>query len=364
MTAKLGTAKYERQTRNYFSFKRDQNQFILRIIPPYGKLADKGKFSVYHRVEFGYKGTDGKMKPFLSPRVVNRDKMVEVESLAYLRREQIKSQQAQAKAEGNEALAKKCGEMLRQYNQDAKHYMNAIDLNGNIGLFKIGHKGYQALQAKIKAIKERDGIDPLGIETGRYFIFSRTGQGRDTLYTVEEYKKKQEMTGPDGQTVVADVSFNHVIDENIINRLEDEAFELLDVYPSVTPEEEKLIVEGGPAGVDQVFNARKAENTTTTTTTQTTQATTQEPVQKQETNMAQAMGAPADAPTQAPVETQAQEPQTTTVQTENVTTTVDTNTGEVLNESTTETKTESPAASVSDMSNEEFFAALESGKLG
>ena len=77
---KLGKPKYEQGTKNYFSFKKGQDMFILRILPPMGELADEGKWSVYHRVEFGYAGTDGKMKPFLSPRVVNYDKMVEVES--------------------------------------------------------------------------------------------------------------------------------------------------------------------------------------------------------------------------------------------------------------------------------------------
>jgi hypothetical protein len=351
MTVKLGTAKYERQSKNYFSFKRDQNQFILRIIPPYGKLAEKGKFSVYHRVEFGYKGTDGRMKPFLSPRVVNREKMVEQESLAHVRREQIKSQQAQAKAEGNEAMANKCGELLRQYNQDAKHYMNTIDLNGNIGLFKIGHKGYTALQAKIKAIKEKDGIDPLGIETGRYFIFSRTGQGRDTLYTVEEYKKKQELSDGQGGTIVADVSFNHVIDDNIINRLEAEAFELLDVYPSVSLEEEKMIVEGGPAGVDAVFNARKA-----TSQAQSQQTSTPAPQPE-----AQPQPEKVDLPVAKAEEPVAQ----TTVQTEDVATTVNTNTGEVLSETPAASATPAaPATDVASMSDEDFFAAMENGKLG
>lgn len=350
MTAKLGTYKSTKSTKNYFSFGKDKNQFILRIIPPYGKLADKGKISAYHRVEFGYKGTDGRMKPFLSPRKVNREGMVEVESLAYRKREDIKSQKAQAEKAGNQEVVKKCNELLRRFNQDAKHYMNAIDLQGNIGLFKIGHKGYTALQAAIEAVEQTDGINAVGIETGRYFLFSRTGTGRDTLYTVSEYKKKQEMTGPDGQKVLADVSFNHAIDEGIINRLESEAFELLDVYPSVTPEEEKLIVEGGPAGVDAVFNARKPASSTQQ----------QAPVAKQEPDMAQAMGAPVDAPVAALQET-------TTVQTESVATTVDTNTGEVLSETPAAETTTAPATGgtdVANMSDEDFFAAMESGKLG
>ena len=63
---KLGKPKHEQNTKNYFAFRKDQNTFTLRILPPMGELAESGKWSVYHRVEFGHTGTDGRMKPFLS----------------------------------------------------------------------------------------------------------------------------------------------------------------------------------------------------------------------------------------------------------------------------------------------------------
>jgi hypothetical protein len=116
---KLGKPKYEQSNKNYFAFKKDQNTFILRVLPPMGELADAGKWSVYHRVEFGYKTSDGKLKPFLSPRVVNFNGMVEVESEAHKRREGLKAQAEQAKQSGDTATEERCKNLLRQYNQDA-----------------------------------------------------------------------------------------------------------------------------------------------------------------------------------------------------------------------------------------------------
>jgi hypothetical protein len=343
MSVTFGQAKYEQGSKNYFSFKKDQNSFILRIVPPMGELAESGKWSLYHRVEFGYKGSDGRMKPFLSPRVVNYQKMVEQESLAHLRREKITKQMDEAKRAGNDIVAAKCNDILRTYNQDAKHYMNTIDLQGNVGLFKIGHKGFQALKAEIDRLRT-EGVDPISVDNGRYFVFARSGTGRDTLYTVKEYKQKQEIDGPNGK-IVADVSFPHAIDAVAIAKIEEGAFNLKTVYPSVTPEEEKLIVEGGPAGVDAVF-AKKNDNPASTTTAA--------PAPQAEAPVQQA------AP-QAEVQVEQPLAKSETVQQETVQ-------AETVKPEATTTQ-EAPAAQATDstdigaMSDEDFFKQMENGNF-
>lgn len=337
---KLGKPKHEQSTKNYFAFGRDKNTFILRILPPMGELADAGKWSVYHRVEFGHCGTDGRMKPFLSPRVVNYQGMVEVESESHTRREKLKARMEEAKSSGDSATYEQCNTLLRKYNQDAKHYMNAIDLQGNVGLFKIGHRGYQALKAAIDAVKKTDGIEPIGIETGRYFVFSRSGKGRDTVYTVQEYKRKQEMVGPDGSKIVADVSFNHALDESVISKLETDAFELNKVYPSVTAEEESRIINEGATAVDDILGRKSSSKKDNPAST----------VQSPPTNAEAAATNLASTPTTP----------TTQVGSD----TVNTQTGEVL-ENVFSTPTQEPvsasASSVSDMSEEDFFKKIEAG---
>lgn len=335
---KLGKPKYEQSNKNYFAFRKDQNNFILRILPPMGELADAGKWSVYHRVEFGYKTSDGRLKPFLSPRVVNYQGMVEVESEAHKRREALKTQLEEAKLAGDTATFQKCRDLLQQYNQDAKHYMNAVDLNGNVGLFKIGHRGYQALKAEIDRLRS-EGIDPIGVNNGRYLVFNRSGKGRDTLYTVTEYKKKQEIDGPNGKVIV-DAPYPHSVNESILSKLETDAFELAKVYPSVTPEQEYRIVHEGPTAVDEILGTTKKEATNTT---------------EQPTG-----GVEAQQPTQ-----QVSQVSTTTVTSEPVQTyneTVDQAAGQVGAQATQE-QTISSGNDLSQMSDEDFFKAVESGSI-
>jgi len=335
---KLGKPQYEKTKKNYFSFKKDSNTFVLRVLPPMGKLADKGKWSIYHRVEFGYSETGGRIRPFLSPRVVNYEGMVEVESYTHLRRVTLKDQMEQAKAAGNKELEDQINTTLRKYNQDCKHYMNVIDLNGNIGLFKIGHRGFQSLKAEIDRLRA-EGVDPISAESGRFFVFSRSGQGRDTIYTVVEYKQKVEME-LDGQKIIVDKPFPHAIGETIIQKLSSEAFELGEVYPTVTSEQEKSMVELGSEAVDKVF-ARPA---------------------KIENKIADIVAEEATVAETAPTEQQTAqaetiiEPSTTTVAVDPVTTAA-------LSTETPVTSTLSASVPLTELSEADFLKKLEAGNM-
>jgi hypothetical protein len=339
---KLGAPKYEQGNKNYFSFKKDQNSFTLRILPPMGELAEKGKWSVYHRVEFGHVGTDGKMKPFLSPRVVNYDGMVEVESESHTRRELLKQQQETAKKAGNAQLVEQCTNLLRKYNQDAKHYMNAVDLQGNVGLFKIGHRGYQALKAEIERLRS-EGVDPVGIDNGRYFVFSRSGKGRDTVYTVTEYKQKQTIDGPQGKMVV-DVPYPHSIDETIMGKLATDAFELNKVYPAITAEEESRIIAEGATAVDAILGKKAQGNPASTTNTETN------------TSVEAQTLTPPSLPENGPVETAVD---TTVPQTGTPVETTTTTTTPTL-ETTTTANT---GGNLENISEEDFFKNIQNGNF-
>lgn len=356
---KLGTPTYEKNKKNYFSFGKDRNTFILRILPPMGNLADQGKWSIFHRVEFGYKGTDNKMRPFLSPRVVNYKKMVEVESAAHLRREKIKEQNEAAKKAGNVELQKQTGELLRRYNQSAKHYMNAIDLQGNIGLFTIGHRGFQALQAQIDILRAND-VDPVGVENGRFFVFNRSGTGLETLYTVQEYKEKVEIEHG-GEKMLVDKPFPHSLNETIINRLSSEAFELDSVYPSITVEEEAIIMTG-PEGVDKVFKAKdeakKAQSATNPASTAQETPAQAAPV-NQETMITEPNSGLEPAEELQKTVTPEASVQTTVAPE----TTLDPVTETAIAAETTAQPVEQATGDVSSMSEEDFLAMIEGGNF-
>lgn len=224
-------------------FKLKDGEQIYRILPPLGDLADSGRWSVFHNVHFGYRTTDGKLKPFLSPEVKNRTtKMVEVQDAAKDRIESLKSKLEEAKKSGNKAVFEKLNSIVGYpdgtYNMDSNHYMNVIDASGNIGILKLRHKAKLALESEIKKLNA-NGVDPLSPDDGRYFVFSRSGMGRDTVFSVNVHKEK--LTVKDFGVVERDVV--HKLDDDLLRRLDTEAGQLDKLFKKVTSEDVKKIVE-------------------------------------------------------------------------------------------------------------------------
>jgi hypothetical protein len=257
----LGKANYgQRAQKNYFKIKEGDNPY--RILPPMFGYAQDGIWNKYYAVEYGYKNSLGKMCPFLDVRVTNRKtKMVEVESPAYLFRMELKADldaaiDALKAGKGSKEAVQEAKDLTERFNMDAKYYVNAIDLQGNIGLLKIGSKAMQSLREEMKRL-EGSGIDPLSVENGRFFNFKRSGKGRETMYSVVEYKQKKVVI-VDGSAMEVDVPFVHVLTDDIINRLEREAFDLSKIYKSVTVEQVQDLVDNGPIAADRIFASAQA----------------------------------------------------------------------------------------------------------
>lgn len=265
---KVGKAKFGGGKKKFFKIEDGDN--VYRILPPLGKLADKGMWSKYYRVEWGYKNSEGRTKLFQDPRVVNRETgMVEVESAAYLRREALKKKLAEVTEAFKAGKASKedvmqARKMTMKYNVEAKHHMNAVNLKGEIGLLKLGHKAKLSLDAQIKKLRD-EGVDALGLENGIYFNIYRSGTGRDTIYQVSVYTEKVE-ANVNGETQLIEKRKTHTMDDAFIARLDGEAFELEDMYPAPTSEEVEQIVKGGPEALDAVIAKYKGGSSSSSST--------------------------------------------------------------------------------------------------
>ena len=254
MAVKIGKASYG--GKKSFAVKKDV-PLIARIIPPLFDLADKGKWATYTAVEWGYKGSDGRMKPFLDVHVKNRKtQMVEVQSPAYLRREALIKRKDELVAglkagTSTQDDVKKAVDLVKQFNLDKKFYVNFKTLNGELGVLKINYKMKQALDAEIKKLRDK-GIDPISVENGRLFTFSSTnatGALQDWMFTVVEYK--EQINHPELGQIEKPVI--DVLDESIINRLEAECSELDKLYKSVTVADVQAFIEEGATAVDRVL---------------------------------------------------------------------------------------------------------------
>jgi hypothetical protein len=340
MSVKIGKARFggnNFQQRKYFKLKDGEQAY--RILPPLGELADSGRWSMFYSVHYGYKTTDGKQKPFLSPEVKNKG-AVEVSDAAKERIISLKAKLEEAVKSNNKAAVEKLETLVGypdgMYNQDNNHYLNVVDAQGNIGILKLRHKAKLALEAEIAKLNAK-GVDPLSVEDGRYFVFTRTGKNRDTAVKVDVLKEKfqlDEATSkslgvPAGTQVERELI--HKLDDSILNRLATEAGELDKLFKRVTSEDVKKIVEtsdlmtGVSPYMDELFGKGKS----------------QEQYSEPEEESVVTPDTVVSAPTPAPV---AQAPKSAPA------------TAKVA-------PAKSTAKTVEDMSQEDFLKMLESGQL-
>lgn len=250
---KIGKASYSGNQKENFKIKDGDN--VYRVLPPLGNLADAGQWSVYYRVVWGYQGTDGKNKPFISPRVQNfKTKMIEVDCAAFNKAMKIKDEYQQMIKDSKE-LVKSGGvltdaikkeletkkEESMRFNVESKHFLNVMDLEGKIGLLKLAGAGHKLIKSLGKKL-EAEGVDITGVENGRYVNINRQGTGLDTAYQVTEFKQNKQVE-IDGVMETVQRSMPHTLDDNIIGRLAKEAYELDSLYPMPTEAEVKELVE-------------------------------------------------------------------------------------------------------------------------
>jgi hypothetical protein len=257
---KLGKANYNGSSSKK-RFKIADGDNVYRILPPMGSLADQGRYSKYYSVVWGYKNSKGENRPFSDCRVTNyRTKMVEVESAAFVKSAKLKAMLATLKEKEKAGekvdpnMMKKAEEMVQVFNIEGKHYVNAVNLQGEIGLLKLGAKAKQLLEEEMKKLIAK-GVDPLSVDNGRYFNIFRSGRSFNTVYQVTQFKEQRTIEGGE----VAEFPKIHKMDESFIKRLASEAFDLGTLYVSPTPEQVDAIVSG--ADPDTVLG--KSENNPT-----------------------------------------------------------------------------------------------------
>lgn len=246
--------------------KLKDGESVYRIIPPLGYLRAKGIWSVFYNIHFGYKNSEGKMRIFDSPLVMNRkNKMVEVPDAALERIQKLKATFEEAKKSGNKELIQKLDALVGQkgqFNLDKNHHMLAVDAQGNIVILKLRHKAKQALDIEIDALRDQ-GIDPLSANDGRFFVFRRTGMGLDTTFKVSVLKEKLTVEG----VGVVERDVVHKITKDIADRIVTtsdggktynykEGAELDKLYKRPTSAEVERIVKEGPKAVDDIFDAK------------------------------------------------------------------------------------------------------------
>jgi hypothetical protein len=264
---KFGTGKIGSSAKKKY-FKLEKGETVYRILPPFGPMADTDTWAVFYKVHYGYKGLPnpktGKayMRVFLSPEVKNyKTGMIDVADPANERIRNLKEALAAAQKRGDKAASGELVNLLKTYNLDSKWHVNAVNLQGEIGMLKIPHKAYKSLEAEITRLRQ-EGVDPLSVENGRYFSFKRSGEGLETQYSVSVYKQKIEVPG----LGVVEKDVAHVLSPDLIAKLgtvvnpqtgemvfDREGHNLLVQYARPTAEQVARMVNEGAKAVEEIL---------------------------------------------------------------------------------------------------------------
>lgn len=252
--------------KKYFKLKDGPSTF--RILPPMEELGNKGKgkqWSIFYKVHYGYKNSEGKLRVFQSSLVENRKtKMIEVPDAAVQRIKDLKAKLEAAKEAKNTAVVEKLGKLVSgqkpMYNIDGNHYMNAVDSQGNVGVLKLRHRAMKALEEEIKKL-EKKGIDPLSATNGREFVFTRSGTGLDTTFKVDVGQETLNIEG------VGQVNRDKVsnLSEDLISRTENECADLSKLFKALSSDEIERVVKasdlltGISPVIDELFDTKGGE---------------------------------------------------------------------------------------------------------
>jgi hypothetical protein len=261
------TGGYGQRQNNNFKKKNQwwltDTPSVFRILPASDRFTnDPFKWNQYHAVHKGYKNMEGKLRMFEST-LQKKNKEVVVRDAAVERFDTLKAAHAKATLEQNGALMKQLNDLIGMrgvYSIDKKWHMNVISLEGAVGTFALNYTAKAALDVEIKRLQD-EGVDPLSLDNGRYFVFSKSNTGGKTTFNVRVYQEEVEVNGKKYK--------QDLVGKNLTDswaNIEKEMVDLSKLYLTITPEEIEEIVKesdlktGKSPACDRIFDARwKAE---------------------------------------------------------------------------------------------------------
>lgn len=244
-----------------WTIKADQPN-VYRILPPFGSLAKSGKWSQYESVIWGFKGTNGKQKPFRS--ILRKSKgMIQqndpavswIEKQVLLRNKTIESLKSEGKTKDQiEKAVQPLTEFTQQFRVEKFHYVNVMRQDRVVGKLKLKISAKKALDTLFKRLLEEEKVNPISVSEGVWVDFRKSGEGLQTQYTcdvvydvISENGRKLKVLRPAALT------------EQDLEKMKTDAFDLTLSYKDLTFDEIDRLVKSSadPEIVDSVFGTPK-----------------------------------------------------------------------------------------------------------
>jgi hypothetical protein len=235
---------------------------VYRVLPPFGSLSKTGKWAYYEAVIWGFKGTNGKQKPFRSILVKNKGVVQQNDPVvSWVEKHQAQRNKAleQLKAEGKskeqiEKALEPLTEFLNQFRVEKFYSLNVKRPDGTFGKLKVKIAAKKALDALFKRLIDEEGVNPVSMSEGVWVDFRKTGEGLQTQYTCDvvydvetQNGRKVKMLRPASLT------------QEDIEKMKTESFDLALSFRTLSYDEmERLVASSAdPEIVDAVFGTPK-----------------------------------------------------------------------------------------------------------
>jgi hypothetical protein len=227
-------------------FKVTEGSHIFRILPPFG-TDHRNVPSRQVQLHWGFYKKDGKTSPIPCSYPSEGycpicEKVKEQEALA----ERLK---AQGDEDGSKEILKAAGEIKVRRS----YLLNAANKAGEVGILEITKTSIDQLVELFKQYQNKYGKNPVSLAQGVWFVFSRTGKGFNTKYTVEF--NKTILTLDDGDQV--EKLDNTALSPNIAENFEKLAYDIHKMYTPVAASDLKKILDGAP--IDDVIVRKTKE---------------------------------------------------------------------------------------------------------
>ncbi len=250
-TYKFGSSGGNYKKKNYFSLKEGEKR-LFRVLPPFKSGVKTGSIAQYWAI-FWLTDSAGRKRPVASiqrkkgKEILVRDPLVDkIEGLRMSLDHMIANKE-------NPVVIEKVRETVRSYDLDKGYHLNVMTPTGEIGVLKLRYTAYEDLRMRLGELDAK-GIDAINVgpTNGIFFEFKRfkNEQGK-TVYKVDPAMTSSR--NPETGRPVIDYSYAP-IDENVLRRMESEAFDLSSMYKTLTPEEMGLLATLDPAMVDRVLS--------------------------------------------------------------------------------------------------------------
>jgi hypothetical protein len=226
-------------------FKVTEGSHIFRILPPFGTNHNNVP-SRQVQLHWGFKKKDGNTSPV--PCSYPHENYCPI-------CEHVKERKALAereKAQGNTELAESILKDVSQIDVRRTYLLNAANKAGEVGILELTKTSIDQLINLLKQYQNKYGKNPVSLTTGVWFVFSRTGKGFNTKYTVEFNKTMLEVDGD----MVEKVD-NTALSPNIVENFDKVAYDIHKMYASVSSSDLKKVLAGTP--IDEVIVKKPRE---------------------------------------------------------------------------------------------------------